>query len=130
MELCGVLGLEDFPLDPRFGDNASRIQHGEALKALVAEAFRHRTTAEWLRELEAIDFLCGPVHSLEDALGDPQVLHNEMVIEFNHPQGRIRGIGSPGKLGDTPATVRLPPPLPRPGIASGIARSRRSWHVG
>ena len=110
-ELCAVLGLDDLSLDPRFGDNASRIEHGEALKALLAEAFRKRTTAEWLGELEAIDFLCSPVHRLEDALCDPQVQHNQMVIEFDHPQGRIRGIGSPVKLLDTPATVRIPPPL-------------------
>jgi len=109
-ELCAVLGLADLSLDPRFADNSSRIEHGEALKALLAEGFRQRTTAEWLRELEAIDFLCSPVHSLEEALGDPQVLHNEMVIEFDHPQGRIRAIGSPVKLVDTPATVRIPPP--------------------
>ena len=110
-ELCAVLGLEDLSLDPRFGDNASRIQHGEALKALLAEGFRRRTTAEWLRELEAIDFLCSPVYSLEEALADPQVQHNQMVIEFDHPQGRVRAIGSPVKLVDTPATVRCPPPL-------------------
>ena len=109
-ELCAVLGLADLSLDPRFADNSARIEHGEALKALLAEGFRQRTTAEWLRELEAIDFLCSPVHSLEEALGDPQVLHNEMVIEFDHPQGRIRAIGSPVKLVDTPATVRIPPP--------------------
>jgi crotonobetainyl-CoA:carnitine CoA-transferase CaiB-like acyl-CoA transferase len=110
-DLCAVLGLEDLSLDARFADNVSRIQHGEALKAILAEAFRRRTTAESLRELEAIDFLCSPVHTLEDALGDPQVLNNQMVIEFDHPQGRIRGIGSPVKLVDTPAAVRLPPPL-------------------
>jgi crotonobetainyl-CoA:carnitine CoA-transferase CaiB-like acyl-CoA transferase len=109
-ELCAVLGLADLSLDPRFADNSSRIEHGEALKALLAEGFRHRTTAEWLRELEAIDFLCSPVYSLEEALGDPQVLHNEMVIEFDHPQGCIRAIGSPVKLVDTPATIRIPPP--------------------
>ncbi len=109
-ELCAVLGLADLSLDTRFADNSSRIKQGEALKALLAEGFRQRTTAEWLRELEAIDFLCSPVHSLEEALGDPQVLHNEMVIEFDHPQGRIRAIGSPVKLVDTPATVRIPPP--------------------
>jgi crotonobetainyl-CoA:carnitine CoA-transferase CaiB-like acyl-CoA transferase len=110
-ELCSVLGLDDLSQDPRFADNASRIQHGEELKARLAEGFRHRTSAEWLRELEAIDFLCSPVYSLEDALEDPQVLHNQMVIEFNHPQGRVRAIGSPVKLVDTPAMVRLPAPL-------------------
>ena len=34
-----------------------------------------------------------------------------MVIEFDYRQGRVRAIGSPVKLVDTPATVRIPPPL-------------------
>jgi formyl-CoA transferase len=97
--------------DPRFADNASRIEHGEELKALLAQGFRKKTSAEWLRELEAIDFLCSPVSTLEEALDDPQVRHNQMVIEFDHPQGRVRAVGSPVKLVDTPAAVRIPPPL-------------------
>ncbi len=32
------------------------------------------------------------------------------MIEFDHPQGRVRAISSPVKLVDTPATVRIPPP--------------------
>jgi formyl-CoA transferase len=110
-ELSHVLGLEDLSQDPRFADNVSRIQHGEELKALLAEGFRKKTTAEWLRDLEAIDFLCSPVYTLEEALEDPQVRHNQMVIEFDHPQGRVKAIGSPVKLVDTPASVRMPPPL-------------------
>jgi formyl-CoA transferase len=109
-ELCAVLGLEDLSQDPRFADNASRIAHGEELKKLLAQGFLRKTSAEWLRELEAIDFLCSPVYTLEEALDDPQVRHNQMVIEFDHPQGRVKAIGSPIKLVDTPASVRTPPP--------------------
>jgi formyl-CoA transferase len=110
-ELCEALGLEDLSLDPRFADNVSRIEHGEELKALLAEGFRKLTSAECLRRLEEIDFLCSPVYTLEEALEDPQVRHNQMVIEFDHRQGRVRAIGSPVKLTDTPASVRIPPPL-------------------
>jgi formyl-CoA transferase len=110
-ELCVVLGLEDLSQDPRFADNASRIEHGEELKALLTQGFRKKTSAEWLRDLESIDFLCSPVSTLEQALDDPQVRHNQMVIEFDHPQGRVRAVGSPVKLVDTPAAVRIPPPL-------------------
>jgi formyl-CoA transferase len=110
-ELCAVLGLEDLSQDPRFADNVSRIQHGEELKRLLAEGFRRMTSAECLGALEEIDFLCSPVYTLEQALEDPQVRHNQMVIEFDHPQGRVRAIGSPVKLTDTPASLRVPPPL-------------------
>jgi crotonobetainyl-CoA:carnitine CoA-transferase CaiB-like acyl-CoA transferase len=77
----------------------------------LGETFRKRTSADWLRELEAVDILCSPVQTLEQALDDPQVRHNGMVIEFEHPQGTVRAIGTPVKLCDTPASVRRPPPL-------------------
>jgi CoA:oxalate CoA-transferase len=117
-ELCAVLGLEDLPLDPRFADNASPIQHGEAVKVLPADGFRDRTTAQWLRELGPIDFLCCAVYSREDAFRDEQVRHNQMVIEFDHPQGRLRAIGSPVKLVDTPAHCAHP----RPGWTNTTTR--------
>jgi crotonobetainyl-CoA:carnitine CoA-transferase CaiB-like acyl-CoA transferase len=34
-----------------------------------------------------------------------------MVIEIDHPQGKIKVVGNPVKLGETPATVRHAPPL-------------------
>jgi formyl-CoA transferase len=110
-DMCTVLGLEDLSQDARFASDVARIDNGEELKALLGEAFRKRTSADWLRELEAVDILCSPVQTLEQALDDPQVRHNGMVIEFEHPQGTVRAIGTPVKLCDTPASVRRPPPL-------------------
>ncbi len=110
-DLCAVLGIEDLSQDPRFGTTAQLIEHGPELKEIIATAFREKTSAEWLRALEAIDFLCSPVYTIEEALQDPQVQHNQMVIEFDHPQGKVRAVGSPIKLVDTPATVRHHPPL-------------------
>jgi formyl-CoA transferase len=110
-DMCAVLGIDDLSLDPRFATDVARIDNGEELKALLAQAFRARTSAEWLSELERVDILCSPVQTLEQALEDPQVRHNDMVIEFEHPQGTVRGIGSPVKLCDTPASVHRPPPL-------------------
>jgi formyl-CoA transferase len=109
-DLCGVLGLEDLSQDPRFSTTQQSIEHGAELKEIIGAAFRTRTSAEWLQALEKIDFLCSPVYTIEEALQDPQVQHNQMVIEFDHPQGKIRAIGSPIKLVDTPATVRHYPP--------------------
>ena len=109
-DLCGVLGLEDLSQDPRFSTTQQSIEHGAELKEIIGAAFRTRTSTEWLQALEKIDFLCSPVYTIEEALQDPQVQHNQMVIEFDHPQGKVRAIGSPIKLVDTPATVRHYPP--------------------
>jgi formyl-CoA transferase len=110
-DLCQVLGVDDLSADPRFATDAARLEHGEALKELLAEAFRAKTSAEWLEELEAADILCSPINTLEEALLDPQVAHNGMIIELEHPHGRVRTIGSPVKLSETPASVRHAPPL-------------------
>src|SRR5262249_55905169 len=99
--------------DPRFGPGESdNFEHAQELDAILAENFKKRTTAEWLERLEKIDFLCTKVLSLKEALEDPQVRHNGMVIEMDHPQGKIKVVGTPIKLGETPASVRhAPPPL-------------------
>jgi crotonobetainyl-CoA:carnitine CoA-transferase CaiB-like acyl-CoA transferase len=110
-DMCQVLGIEDLSQDARFATNEARIDNGEALKALLAEAFRKRTSAEWLEALEAADILCSPVNTLQQALDDPQVRHNQMIIEFQHSQGTVRAIGSAVKLSATPPSVRRPPPL-------------------
>lgn len=110
-DLCAVLGLEDLSLDPRFADTLASIEHAGELRARLGEAFRTRTTAEWLHDLEAADFLCSPVLSLDEALRDPQVAHNGMIVELPHPQGTVRAIGWPVKMSETPGAVRRPPPL-------------------
>jgi len=109
-DLCAVLGIEDLSVDPRFAETLASIEHGTELRARLGDAFRAATTAEWLRRLEVADFLCSPVLSLEAALSDPQVRHNGMIIEIEHPDGPVRVIGSPVKLTETPAAMRRPPP--------------------
>jgi formyl-CoA transferase len=110
-ELCAVLGIEDLSQDPRFATTEASIEHGQELRARLAAAFRTRPAAEWLRALEAVDFLCSPVLSLEQALQDPQVReHNGMVIEFEHQGRAMKAVGSPVKLTETPPSVRHAPP--------------------
>ncbi len=52
------------------------------------------------------------VYRLKEVFSDPQVLHRQMVIEFEHPKaGKVRQIGIAIKLSDTPGSVRRPSPL-------------------
>jgi formyl-CoA transferase len=58
------------------------------------------------------DLVAAPVNEFPEVFSDPQVLHNEMVIEAEHPvAGKVKMVGFPVKLSDTPATCRTPPPL-------------------
>ena len=60
-----------------------------------------------------VDCCWAPVKDLEEVFSDPQVLARDMVFEMEDPQGvygRVKEIGSPIKLSETPARRELFPP--------------------
>jgi crotonobetainyl-CoA:carnitine CoA-transferase CaiB-like acyl-CoA transferase len=97
--------------DPRFQSVAGLREHAAAAHDLLAGAFGQLTRHEAMARLEAEDVLCAPVNGYPEVFSDPQVRHNEMVIEAEHEHiGPYRLVGMPVKLSATPATLRLPPP--------------------
>ena len=74
--------------------------------------FAEKTSAEWIPLLEAKDILVAPVRSTAEALADPQLAVNEMIVEVQHPQvGTMRHVGTPLRLAETPAPAPAPAPL-------------------
>ena len=54
----------------------------------------------------------GPVSDYAQAFDDPQTVAREMVVEVDHPQaGRVKMLGIPVKLSETPGSVRRSPPM-------------------
>jgi crotonobetainyl-CoA:carnitine CoA-transferase CaiB-like acyl-CoA transferase len=110
-EICRGLGIEDLSADPRYATHEAQVVHRDELQARWRQEFGKRTTREVVDALESVDILCAPVNTMETALTDPQVAHNHMVIEMNHPDcGTIKAVGIPVKLEGTPGSVRRPPP--------------------
>jgi crotonobetainyl-CoA:carnitine CoA-transferase CaiB-like acyl-CoA transferase len=73
----------------------------------MAETFLTKTRDEWWDFLKDKDTCVAPVHNINEALNDPQVLHRQMVLEMNHPTlGMLKQIGFPVKLSETPARIR------------------------
>ncbi|MGH2361416.1 MAG: CaiB/BaiF CoA transferase family protein [bacterium] len=111
-EISRGLGIEDLSADPRYATHEDQVAHRDELQARFREEFRKLTTDEAVQALEAVDILVSRVNTLEDALDDPQVAHNEMIVEMRHPAyGLVRTVGIPIKMEDTPGSLRLPPPL-------------------
>jgi formyl-CoA transferase len=110
-EICRGLGIEDLSADPRYATHEDQVTHREELQARFREEFRRLTTQEAVQALEAVDILVSRVNTIEEALEDPQVAHNEMIVEMRHPAyGLVRTVGIPIKMDGTPGTLRLPPP--------------------
>jgi formyl-CoA transferase len=110
-EICRGLGIEDLSADPRYAVHDAQVAHRDDLQARWRQEFGKRTTRAVVAALESVDILCAPVNGIEAALADPQVTHNQMVVEMQHPDcGPIKAVGIPVKLEGTPGSVRLPPP--------------------
>jgi formyl-CoA transferase len=110
-EICTGLGIEDLSADPRYATHDDQMAHRDELRTRWRAEFGKRTTRQVLDALEAVDILCARVNTIDEALAEPQVIHNQMIVEMRHPvAGPIKALGIPVKLEGTPGTVRRPPP--------------------
>jgi formyl-CoA transferase/CoA:oxalate CoA-transferase len=92
--------------DPRFTSRETRLDHRHELIATLQEILLTKTRDEWLPYLGQFDVLCAPVYDYAELFADPQVHHNGIVVEQQHPiVGPIKAIGIPIKLSATPGAI-------------------------
>lgn len=112
LRLVEVLEIPELARDPRFADNAARMQNLPVLIEILSEKLIQRNAADWLARLEAVGVPASPVLSIGEMLADPQVIARDMVVEVEHSRlGRTRALGSPVKFSDTPTRIKRGAPL-------------------
>lgn len=109
--LCRVIELPELSSNLKFATNSARVENREELISMLKPVFMKNTVDEWLI-LIGEQFPCGPINTFDQVFSMPHVKEREMVVEMEHPTiGPLPLIGSPLKMGGTPVTYRLPPPL-------------------
>jgi crotonobetainyl-CoA:carnitine CoA-transferase CaiB-like acyl-CoA transferase len=107
-----AIGRPELNDDPRFRTNGDRMKNLAALTPLIAERLKTRSSAEWIRELEAAGVPVGPVNRIGDMLADEQVRARDMVLEVDHPRaGRVKALGHPIKFSETRGEVKRAAPM-------------------
>lgn len=104
--VTSVLDRPEWASDTRFRTLEDRMANIDILEAEIEAITVRRGTDEWLELLDAAGVPGGPVLRYDEALADPHVRYREMVAELEHPVfGRMKTVGVPAKLSETPLRV-------------------------
>jgi crotonobetainyl-CoA:carnitine CoA-transferase CaiB-like acyl-CoA transferase len=109
--LCVALGQPELAVDPRYCTNPDRARNRLELVGILETILQTRPSNEWIEELTSHGVPCSPVNELEDALIDPQAVHNRAVVELEHPvTGRYQVVNNPIRMSATPPVLSRPAP--------------------
>ncbi|MEN9313723.1 MAG: hypothetical protein RIS35_116 [Pseudomonadota bacterium] len=113
VKLCELLGMPEAAADPRFRDVPSRSAHHAELKRLIEQKLAAHDAAHWRAAMTEKGIPNGPVNTIADVVGDPQVAARGMLVEVALPGGRaIPAAGSPIRFDAQPAqSVQSAPAL-------------------
>jgi crotonobetainyl-CoA:carnitine CoA-transferase CaiB-like acyl-CoA transferase len=106
---CDAIGRADlrrFALAPT---HATRLadQEAQQAKGEVQEILRRKTRDAWFAFFKDKNVCVGPVYTVDEMVGDPQVVARQMVVDIKDPRyGTVRQAGVAIKLSDTPGSAR------------------------
>ena len=107
--MCHAIDRPD--LAERFAGNDARMAARDELEPILEAIFAAEPTDHWLGLFTEAGLPCGRILTLPEVWDDPQIRHNEMVYEYDHPvAGRVRSLGSPIRIDGRQTRSDLPPP--------------------
>ncbi len=110
--LCSSVGREELLGDERFTTNDDRMENRHELAIELEKTLKDKTTDEWMEVFNEAGFPAGPIHNYKQVFEDEHTKARNMMVEMDHPiEGKIKGLGIPVKLSETPGQIRRPAPL-------------------
>ncbi len=105
-------GRPELREDERFKTLPDRLEHLHELFDTMRETVRDGTTAEWVEKLDAEQVPCAQVNSVQALFTDPQVAHNKLILETQHPNaGRLREPRPAALFREHPVGGQRPAPM-------------------
>ena len=110
-KICVEIGRPAWADDPRYATMHDRFEHRTELLDALGERLREATTQEWLDRFRPLGIPVGPVIDLGVALDSALVEARSMVATIETPEGPIRVVANPIRMGGEPQTYAAPPRL-------------------
>lgn len=96
---------------PLMKDNEAKMVNRDQLHTIIESRLVLDTTEHWIEKFRAVGIWCAKVNTYEDLPNDPQIIHNGIIKEIDHPvAGKFKAIGTPIEFSETPPTIRRTPP--------------------
>ncbi len=109
-KIATIVGLDKY--DKAEFDSNNIIEGRDAIRQDLDEVFKTKKTEEWLNVLLENDVWCSQVNTFDEMVNDPQVAHNQMIINYEHPTiGEVKTTGFSSSFSDTPQQIFRPAPL-------------------
>jgi len=94
-----------------FKSSTGRLQNQKFIESELNKKLSTETSEHWINALNSVKVPCAPINSFSQALSDEQVIHRNMVVEVEHPDGgKVKMPGNPIKLSYTDEDSFSPPP--------------------
>ena len=97
--------------DPRFSKSIDRLKNQQFIESELNKILSTQTSDYWIKALNKAKVPCGPINTFSQALSDEQIIHRNMMVEVDHPDGgKVKMPGNPIKLSYTDEDSYTPPP--------------------
>ena len=110
---CRAIGRLELLEDKTFGDNYDRVKAHETIKGIVENWTGEREVNEVVAFLTSRHIPCAPIYTAKEVVEDEHIASaRRMIREVEHPvAGKMKVIGSPINLSETPPEIYAPAPL-------------------
>uniref|UniRef100_A0A1A8U9Q2 Succinyl-CoA:glutarate CoA-transferase n=1 Tax=Nothobranchius furzeri TaxID=105023 RepID=A0A1A8U9Q2_NOTFU len=85
VRVCQVLELMELTEELKYRTNRLRVQNRKQLLHVLSQRFLQENTADWLKRFQGSGVPVGPINSIQEVFSEPQVRHNGLIQEMDHP---------------------------------------------
>ena len=98
--------------DPRFSSRPARVKNFRALIEEFRPYFMKRPRAEWMQRFIAEDVPVAEIHTIPEAMEDPEVVHSKLFRRVMHPKhGEMVVLGRTARINGSREPNPILPPL-------------------
>ncbi len=128
---CRAIERSDLLEKANYKDNYDRVKAHEEIKRIVEDWTSNRDVKEVVNFLMLKQIPCAPIYTAKDVVEDEHIaVARRMIREVEHPvAGKMKVIGSPINLSETPTEINAPAPLlgeHTDAVLSGLLKLTRS----